>query len=151
MEKLEPTMNSFIKLEDKDLNLELVPPSQNTLQMEREYESKPRTAERRNRINLEEEVASLLTCPENPLIKYGHSSFTSEITSFNEHFVKENLATIAFTPENILYTLKKRVEYTFDDYPLLTEENKEAQKLLNPILEQFCAKFDLKMLDVPST
>lgn len=102
-------------------------------------------------VGLEGEVKELLKPIKNPLLKYGRSLFLHETPKLKDKLQKENLSNILLTPEHIVYLIKKRLEYTFDDYPLLTEENKQAQKVINKSLEEFCAKFKLNMIEVPST
>ena len=100
-------------------------------------------------ISLEGEISKLLKPIKNPLLKYSQNLFLNE--TLNDWPIPQILTNLVITPKNLLSTIKKRIEYTFDDYPLLTEENKDAQKVLNPILKEFCLKFDLKIFDVPAS
>ncbi len=69
---------------------------------------------------------------------------------FDEKALKACLRTSGFSPDQILFILKKRVEFTADQYPLLTDDNKKAQKTLNPLLREFCSKYGMNMITVPT-
>jgi len=105
----------------------------------------------KEKIGLEETLDELLKPLKNPLLKWGQSLFLFNQENLPNDFTRQNLNNMAFSPEHVLYVLKKRVEFTFDDYPLLTEEDKDAQKTLVPLLKDFCAKYGLNMINVPST
>jgi len=102
-------------------------------------------------LDLEEALKELFTSSANPLTKYGQSLFLHGNDVVSSEVMKNTLGGMVFSPEHILFVIRKRVEYTFDEFPLLTEENKQAQKILNPLLEEFCQKFKLKMFDIPSS
>jgi len=102
-------------------------------------------------LDLEEALKELFTSSANPLTKYGQSLFLYGNDVVSSEVMKNTLGGMVFSPEHILFVIRKRVEYTFDEFPLLTEENKQAQKILNPLLEEFCQKFKLKMFDIPSS
>ncbi len=102
-------------------------------------------------LDLEEAIKELFTSNANPMIKYGQSLFLQGNDVVSSEVMKNILGTMIFSPEHILFIIRKRIEYTFDEFPLLTEENKQAQRILNPLLEEFCQKFKIKMFDIPST
>lgn len=105
----------------------------------------------RETVSLEETLDDLLKPLKNPLLKYGQGLFLFNQDLPKNDFIKHNLTNMVFTPEHILYVIKKRVEFTFDEYPLLNDENKEAQRNLVPVLNEFCTKFSLNLFNVPST
>ena len=98
---------------------------------------------------IETEVSVFLKPIKNPLLKHGQILFVN--TNFNEWSAKGVLDEIIMTPKNLFSLIKKRIEFTFDDYPLLTEDNKDSQKILLPILQEFCKKFNLKIFNVPAS
>lgn len=102
-------------------------------------------------LDLEEAIKELFVSNANPMIKYGQSLFLSGNDVVSSEVMKNILGTMIFSPEHILFIIRKRIEYTFDEFPLLTEENKQAQRILNPLLEEFCQKFKIKMFDIPSS
>lgn len=98
---------------------------------------------------LTKEIKELLNPPKNPLLKYAKLSFVGNKGLYEEQSLKECLKTMPFAPEHVLFLIKKRVEYTFDKYPLLTEDNKQSQKTIKDALGEFCNKFKLDMIKVP--
>jgi hypothetical protein len=95
------------------------------------------------------EISDLLKVPNNPLLKYSQNSFLVYKEIYDEKALRACLRTIPLTPDHILFVIKKRIEYTFDKYPQLTDDNKKAQKTLNPVLRDFCAAYNLHMIPVP--
>jgi len=105
----------------------------------------------REEFGLEESLDELLRPVKNPLLKYGQGLFLFNQEISQNDFIQNNLTNMVFSPEHVLYVIKKRVEFTFDEFPLLSDENQGAQRVLVPLLNEFCSKYDVKIFNVPST
>ena len=100
--------------------------------------------------DIKTEVLRLLQSPQNPLTKYANMNLIRYPNLFQESELKAALNSSLPTPEYLLFLIKKRVEFIFDKFPNLTDENKRAQKALSQPLNDFCKVYNLEMIEIPS-
>ncbi len=102
------------------------------------------------KLGFDESLAELLKPSVNPLFQHGKELFMYD-NQGGYISAKHILANTVLSPNHLLYIISKRVEFTAAESPKLTDQNKDSQKLVVPLLEEFCKKFDLQMLHIPST